>query len=163
MRPAPSPLHREFVVNGYRLGSPELMVLAFVPAVITGLALFLNRTAFGVAIRAAADNQDRAQLGGIPIKRVSTVVWALAVPLVLALLAATGAVLVWLGRARGWLVLAVAAALSLLGLLGVAVVFGGLGGGSAFATALLLLTGPVGALVLATRPEVRAWTTRRAR
>jgi ABC-type branched-subunit amino acid transport system ATPase component/ABC-type branched-subunit amino acid transport system permease subunit len=74
----PSPLNREFEVFGVLLGSPQLMVLAFVPAVITGLALFLNRTAFGIAIRAAADNQDRAQLGGIPIKRVSTVVWAVA-------------------------------------------------------------------------------------
>ena len=76
--PFPSPLKREFEVAGVLLGSPQLMVLAFVPAVITGLALFLNRTPFGIAIRAAADNQDRALLGGIPIKRVSTVVWALA-------------------------------------------------------------------------------------
>ena len=74
----PSPLHRQFEVAGVLLGSSQLMVIAFVPAVITGLALFLNRTAFGVAIRASADNMDRAQLGGIPIKRVSTVVWALA-------------------------------------------------------------------------------------
>ncbi|MCW2622601.1 MAG: transporter related, partial [Frankiales bacterium] len=74
----PSPLNRQFTLAGVLLGSPQLMVLAFVPAVITGLALFLNRTAFGVAIRASADNQDRAQLGGIPIKRVSTVVWAVA-------------------------------------------------------------------------------------
>jgi ABC-type branched-subunit amino acid transport system permease subunit len=53
------------------------MVVAFVPAVIAGLSLFLTRTPFGVAIRAAASNADRAQLAGIPIKRVSTVVWAL--------------------------------------------------------------------------------------
>jgi hypothetical protein len=90
-----------------------------------------------------------------------SVVWALVVPLLLGLLAVAGAVLVWLGRARGWLVLAVAAALPLLGLAGLAVVFGLVGGGSAFVTALVLLLGPIGALVLATRPEVRAWTTGR--
>ncbi|MEA2497591.1 MAG: hypothetical protein QOJ29_5502 [Thermoleophilaceae bacterium] len=73
----PSPLHKEFRVGNVILGSPQLMVIAFVPAVIVGLALFLNRTPFGIAIRASADNQDRAQLGGIPIKRVSTVVWAI--------------------------------------------------------------------------------------
>ena len=74
----PTPLHRQFKVAGVLLGSPQLMVIAFVPAVITGLALFLNRTAFGIAIRASADNMDRAQLGGIPIKKVSTVVWSIA-------------------------------------------------------------------------------------
>jgi hypothetical protein len=73
-----------------------------------------------------------------------------------------GAVLVWLGRGRGWLVLTLAAVLPLLGLLGVAVVFGLIGGGTAFLTAVVLLVGPIGALVLATRPEVRAWTTRGA-
>jgi ABC-type branched-subunit amino acid transport system ATPase component/ABC-type branched-subunit amino acid transport system permease subunit len=78
VQPYPSPLNRQFEVGGVLLGSPQLMLLAFVPAVIAGLALFLNRTAFGVAIRASADNQDRAQLAGIPIKRVSTVVWAIA-------------------------------------------------------------------------------------
>jgi hypothetical protein len=91
---------------------------------------------------------------------LSVVRW-LVVPLLLGLLAVAGAALVWLGRGRGWLVLTVAAVLPLLGLLGVAVVFGLVGGGGAFATALVLLVGPLGALVLATRPEVRAWTTRR--
>jgi hypothetical protein len=91
-----------------------------------------------------------------------SVVWWLVVPLVLGLLALAGAALVWLGRARGWLVLTVAAVLPLVGLLAVAVVFGVLGGGSAFLTALVLLVGPIGALALATRKEVRAWTTRGA-
>ena len=93
---------------------------------------------------------------------LSVVRW-LVLPLLLGLLALAGAVLVWLGRARGWLVLTLGAGLSLLLLLGVAVVFGLIGGGSAFGTALVLLAGPVGALALATRPEVRAWTTRRGR
>jgi lysylphosphatidylglycerol synthetase-like protein (DUF2156 family) len=89
-----------------------------------------------------------------------SVVWAMVVPLLLALLAVAGAVLVWLGRGRGWLVLTVAAVLPLVGLLGLAVVFGLVGGGAAFLTALVLPAGPIGALVLSTRPEVRAWTTR---
>jgi hypothetical protein len=91
---------------------------------------------------------------------LTSVVWWFVVPLALGVLAVGGAVLVWLGRARGWLVLAVAAVLPLLGLLGVAVVFGVLGGGWSFVTALVLLVGPIGALALTTRPEVRAWTTR---
>ena len=94
---------------------------------------------------------------------LTSVVWWLVVPLLLGLLALVGAALVWAGRARGWLVLTVAAVLPLLGLLGVAVLFGILGGGTSFLTALVLLAGPIGALVLATRPEVRAWTTRGVR
>jgi ABC-type branched-subunit amino acid transport system ATPase component/ABC-type branched-subunit amino acid transport system permease subunit len=74
----PSPLNREWTVGGIVLSSPHFMMLAFVPAVIVGLTLFLARTPFGVAVRAAADNPDRALLAGVPIKRVSTTVWAIA-------------------------------------------------------------------------------------
>lgn len=84
--------------------------------------------------------------------------WYPAVPLVLAALALTGAVLVWQGRRPGVLVLSVASAITLLGLLVVAVVFAYLGGGSAFVTALLLLVGPAGALILGLQPAVRRWT-----
>lgn len=74
----PSPLDRTMKVGDLFLRSPHFMVLAAAPAVIAGLTLFLGRTPFGVAIRASADNADRAELGGIPTKRVSTVVWILA-------------------------------------------------------------------------------------
>jgi hypothetical protein len=82
----------------------------------------------------------------------------LAVSAALALLAVTGAALVWLGRARGWLVLTVAAALPLLLLLGVAALFGALGDDSSVGWALLLLVGPVGCLALAVRRPIRQWT-----
>ena len=51
--------------------------------------------------------------------------------------------LVFLGRARSWLLLAVAAALPLAGLLVLVVLFAALGGGLAFWSAVLLLVGPV--------------------
>ena len=75
--PYPTPLNSEIVVGDLLLHSQHFMVIAFVPAVIAGLSLFLTRTPFGVAIRASASNSDRAQLAGIPIKRVSTAVWSL--------------------------------------------------------------------------------------
>lgn len=74
----PSPINRTIEVGDLVLRSEHFMVFAVVPAVIAGLALFLGRTPFGVAIRAAADNADRAELAGIPTKRVSTAVWVLA-------------------------------------------------------------------------------------
>lgn len=87
--------------------------------------------------------------------------WFLAGPLLAAVLAVTGSVLVYTGRARGWLVLAGAAVLPLAALLVLAGIFALLGGGLAVWSTLLLLVGPVTCLVLAVRRPVRAWTTAR--
>ena len=56
----------------------EILVVAVVPFIIAGLAWFLLKTDAGVAVRAAAENSDRALLLGIPIRRLSTIVWAIA-------------------------------------------------------------------------------------
>src|SRR5207302_781066 len=61
----PSPLHRTMHVGSLLLLSQHFMVIAVVPAVIAGLAFFLSRTPYGIAIRAAAENADRAELAGI--------------------------------------------------------------------------------------------------
>ncbi|HET6910539.1 MAG TPA: ATP-binding cassette domain-containing protein [Mycobacteriales bacterium] len=55
-----------------------LLVVAVVPVAILLLAYFLLRTDAGVAIRAIADNRDRAMLVGVPIRRLATVVWIVA-------------------------------------------------------------------------------------
>ena len=74
-------------------------------------------------------------------------------------LAVAGAVLVFLGRARGWLLLAVAAALPLVGMLVLAVLFAALGGGlGVLVGGARCWSGPVVALVLALRRPVREWT-----
>ena len=85
--------------------------------------------------------------------------WFVLGPVMLAAVAGIGAVLVLLGRARGWLVLTVAAVLPMVALLALALLFGALGGGQAMWWALLLLVGPVGCLVLALRRSVREWTS----
>jgi hypothetical protein len=81
----------------------------------------------------------------------------LVLPVLLAAAAVAGAALLWLGRRPGWALLGVAAAVSLLGLLAVAVLFALLGGGAAFWSAVLLLIGPVGCLALTLRAPVRSW------
>lgn len=43
-----------------------------------GIAAFFRYTDIGIAVRAAAENGDRAALLGIPVRRVSMVVWSLA-------------------------------------------------------------------------------------
>lgn len=74
----PSPLRRVLEIGDLLLRSEHFMVIALVPACIVGLALFLMRTPYGVAIRAAAENPDAAELAGISAKRVSTMVWVIA-------------------------------------------------------------------------------------
>ena len=56
----------------------QVMVVLAVPLVLAGLAWFFGRSDLGVVVRAAADSNDRAQLLGIPIRRLSAVSWMLA-------------------------------------------------------------------------------------
>ena len=84
--------------------------------------------------------------------------WPVAVPVLLAVTAVAGVLLVLLGRGRGWLVLTVASVLPLLGLLVVVLIFGALGAGSETWAALVLLVGPIGCLALTVQRPVREWT-----
>ena len=43
-----------------------------------GLQLFFKRSKLGIALRASAENADRAGLLGIPVKKVQTVAWGIA-------------------------------------------------------------------------------------
>lgn len=87
--------------------------------------------------------------------------WFAAAPLLLAGLSAVGAVLVFTGLGPGWIVLAVAALVSLVGVLVVAGFLAVLGGGPAVWAALLLLVGPLTCLVLALQRPVREWARAR--
>jgi ABC-type branched-subunit amino acid transport system ATPase component/branched-subunit amino acid ABC-type transport system permease component len=53
----------------------DLAILAVVPAVLFGLGWFLTRTDVGMATRAMAENQDRAQLLGVPVRKLASLVW----------------------------------------------------------------------------------------
>ncbi|MEI4270950.1 hypothetical protein TEK04_04385 [Klenkia sp. LSe6-5] len=86
--------------------------------------------------------------------------WVVVVLVVLALWPLAGAGLVVLGRWPGWAVLVTGSVLPLLGLLGVAALFGSLGAGSATWWALLLAVGPLGGVVLGAQRPVRVWTAR---
>ena len=49
------------------------------PALIVGaLTAFFRFTDIGIAVRASAENADRATLLGISVKRLSTIVWIIA-------------------------------------------------------------------------------------
>jgi ABC-type branched-subunit amino acid transport system ATPase component/branched-subunit amino acid ABC-type transport system permease component len=61
-----------------RLGGDEMVIVLVAPVVLAALAWFLLRTDHGTAVRAAAENTDRALLLGIPVRRNTTIVWMLA-------------------------------------------------------------------------------------
>ncbi len=53
----------------------DLLLVAVVPLVLVALSWFLLRTDAGIALRAIATNVDRARLLGIPVQRLSLLLW----------------------------------------------------------------------------------------
>jgi branched-chain amino acid transport system permease protein len=86
--PFETPFKASFVVFPVRFNGNHLLAMIVVPVVIVALTAFLRYTDYGVAIRASAENRDRAHLLGMPVFRLSTIVWGLA-----AFLSALGVVL----------------------------------------------------------------------
>jgi branched-chain amino acid transport system permease protein len=72
------PFNQSVKIDVYTFQSNAIMIVAVVPLVIAFLAWFLLKTDAGVAVRAAAENSDRALLLGIPVNRLSTIVWVIA-------------------------------------------------------------------------------------
>jgi branched-chain amino acid transport system permease protein len=73
-----TPLSGDVFLRPYPIRGDHLLMIGIVPVVLAGLAWYLLRTDAGTAVRAAAENQDRAQLLGIPVRRLQTIVWAVA-------------------------------------------------------------------------------------
>ena len=73
-----TPLSSSFFVRPYPVRGDHLLMLGVAPVILTGLGWFLLRTDTGRAVRAAAENEDRALLLGVPVRRLQTIVWALA-------------------------------------------------------------------------------------
>jgi branched-chain amino acid transport system permease protein len=72
------PISFQFDVGVRQMAGDEILIIIVVPFVIAFLAWFLLRTDAGVAVRGAAENADRALLYGIPVRRLSTIVWMIA-------------------------------------------------------------------------------------
>lgn len=65
-------------ISGQRFSMDYAFGVFMVAVSVVGLALFLRYTRIGIALRASAENADRASLLGIPVRRVQTVAWVLA-------------------------------------------------------------------------------------
>jgi len=76
--PFGTPFKTTFFVFPELFRGDHLAVLVAVPLVILVIGLFLRATDYGIGIRAAAENSSRAHLLGIPVLRLSTMVWSIA-------------------------------------------------------------------------------------
>ncbi|MDQ1396960.1 MAG: branched-chain amino acid transport system permease protein livM [Acidimicrobiaceae bacterium] len=71
----------KFAIGTYHLDANSVVIVFWAAVVVIGLTLFFKFTDIGIAVRGSAENADRAALLGIPVKRVSTVVWMVAAAL----------------------------------------------------------------------------------
>ena len=69
---------RDTEIGGVRFTLDHLITVVLVVLLTAALAVFLQRTRTGMAVRAAAENSDRALLLGVPVRRVVTIVWMIA-------------------------------------------------------------------------------------
>ena len=71
-----------FIIHNHRgqpaLDGNQIAAILSVLVLTAGLGAFFRYTRLGIALRASAENADRASLLGIPVKRVATAAWALA-------------------------------------------------------------------------------------
>lgn len=62
----------------FRFGFEHLFAVGMSLIALAGLAWFLGYTRYGIAMRATSENAERAQLLGINVKVLSTLVWTIA-------------------------------------------------------------------------------------
>ena len=69
------PLAESFRFWGLRITNYQLIVIAFAALATIGLAIFLNKTPMGLAIRAMSANPELAASRGIDVKSTSRITW----------------------------------------------------------------------------------------
>lgn len=77
-RPFPVPFTLKANIDVLVLQPAHFVILFFAPVAALAVALFFSLTPYGLAVRAAAENADSARLGGIWVRRASTLAWAIA-------------------------------------------------------------------------------------
>ncbi|HVT65890.1 MAG TPA: ATP-binding cassette domain-containing protein [Mycobacteriales bacterium] len=70
--------HHSLNVGPVLFNGNDLVTVLAVPVVIVALGWYLLRTDSGIAVRAIADNRERALLLGVPVRRMATIVWTVA-------------------------------------------------------------------------------------
>ena len=96
------PIGWKLTIGQVILNANHLIALVVAPLMMAGVAWFLARSRYGVAIRASAERGDRAAMLGIPVGRLNTLVWAIAAAMsFVALFLRSGIIGVPVGYAAG--------------------------------------------------------------
>ena len=96
------PVGWKLTIGQVILNANHLIALVAAPLMMGGVAWFLARSRYGVAIRASAERGDRAAMLGIPVGRLNTLVWAIAAAMsFVALFLRSGIIGVPVGYAAG--------------------------------------------------------------
>lgn len=74
----PTPIDERWTIGSLTIRGDQLLVLVAVPVIALLFSFLMQRTKFGLSVRAAADNARAASLAGIRVRAVSTQVWILA-------------------------------------------------------------------------------------
>ena len=74
----PAPFDTTVTIGTFVLGANDLLALVAAPLAMAAVAIFLERTRVGVAIRATAERSDRAAMLGIPVSWLATLTWVVA-------------------------------------------------------------------------------------
>jgi branched-chain amino acid transport system permease protein len=74
----PAPFDATVTIGTFVLGANDLIALVAAPLAMAAVAIFLDRTRLGIAIRATAERSDRAAMLGIPVSRLATLTWVVA-------------------------------------------------------------------------------------
>jgi branched-chain amino acid transport system permease protein len=72
------PVGWKLTIGQVILNGNHFLALIAAPLMMIGVAWFLARSRYGVAIRASAERGDRAAMLGVPVGRLNTLVWAIA-------------------------------------------------------------------------------------
>jgi len=73
-----TPFDTETTVVGVAIGMERLAIIATTAVLCTALYLFFGRSRLGIAMQASSQNQLAAYYMGIPVRRVVSLVWAIA-------------------------------------------------------------------------------------
>ena len=73
-----TPLNFQFTVNPVVFSGNDVIAVGGAALICVALALFMRRSKYGLAIRAASENGERATLLGVPVARLDTIVWVIA-------------------------------------------------------------------------------------
>ena len=73
-----TPLHTQFSISPVVFTGNDIVALGGVAVIVAALALFMRRSKYGLGIRAASENGDRATLLGVSVPRLDTIIWIVA-------------------------------------------------------------------------------------